>query len=223
MTTTVDLVNKQDLDHPKSRVVRKSSSSSPTSEISTIQRAKLWGSHLLPRQLVLHKSCNSSPKGALIGSLFSPSLSLSVCTIAKALFVLTKRVGLHCGGWDVSSTCMKTTKFCSCCLELGLMFVLKLLPVEGILLPPNPLFLFVKVLLCIVYWIVEALLCFITMYRIKICCKHGVHHWFQNTQVCLCVLQRNLLEISHTSQSYKIPRTSMKPLSKSTLNFHGRC
>jgi hypothetical protein len=31
------------------------------------------------------------------------------------------------------------------------MFVLKLLLVEGVLLPPNPFSLFVEVLLCIVY------------------------------------------------------------------------
>ncbi len=40
---------------------------------------------------------------------------------------------------------------------------------------------------------------------------------------CASVLQQDLLEIFCTSHSYKIPRTSMKPLSKSALNIHGRC
>jgi hypothetical protein len=61
-------------------------------------------------------------------------------------------------------------------LELTLMFVLKLLLVEGVFLPLYPLSLFVEVLLCIVYWIVKALLCFIAMCRTKICYEHGVYH-----------------------------------------------
>jgi hypothetical protein len=41
---------------------------------------------------------------------------------------------------------------------LALMFVLKLLSAKGVFLPPNPLSLFIEVLLCIVYRIVKALL-----------------------------------------------------------------
>ncbi len=112
-----------------------------------------------------------------VATIHQKEFFLSVCIVARALFVLPKRVGLHCGRWNVFSMCMKTTKIHSCCLVWTLMFVLKLLSIKGILLLPN-LFLFVKVLLCIVYWIVEAFLCFIAMCRIEVHCKHGVCHWF---------------------------------------------
>jgi hypothetical protein len=54
------------------------------------------------------------------------------------------------------------------------MFVLKLLPIEGVFLPPKPLYLFVEVLLCILYQIIKVVLCFIAMCRL----------------VCLCSLMR---------------------------------
>jgi hypothetical protein len=92
------------------------------------------------------------------------------------LFMFTKKAGFHCGGWDVSSMCIKTTKFHSCCLELALMFVLKFLSTKGVFLPLNLLSLFVEVLLCIMYWIVKALLCIIAMCKKEVCCKHGVCH-----------------------------------------------
>jgi hypothetical protein len=110
--------------------------------------------------------------------------------------MLAKRARVHCGAWDVSSTCMKTTKLHSCCLELTLMFVLKLLLAKEII-PTNLLSLFVEFLLCIVYWIIKALLCFIVMCRTKVHCKHGVFHWFQTTLVCLCSTIRLARDFLH--------------------------
>jgi hypothetical protein len=104
----------------------------------------------------------------------------------RNLICAPKKVGLHCGEWDVSSTCMKTIELHSCCLELTLMFVLKFLSAKGILLPPNLLSLFVEVILCIGYWIIEALVCFIAMCKKEVHYKHGVCQWFQTTLVCLC-------------------------------------
>jgi uncharacterized membrane protein SirB2 len=57
--------------------------------------------------------------------------------------------------------------------------------------------LFVEVFLCIVYWIVEALFCFITMCTTKVRCKHGVHHWFQTTLVCLCSITKLARDFLH--------------------------
>ncbi len=171
--------------------------SSDNNNHQSCQQAKSWPSKESSCEEVVffftnlfHTSCNSSPKKAFIGFLFSSNLSFSACTIAKTLFVLTKKVGHHCGGWDVSSTCMKTIELHSCCLELTLMFVLKFLLAKGVLLPPNLLSLFVGVVLCIGYWIIEALVCFIAMCKKEVHCKHGVHQWFQTTLVCLCFFNK---------------------------------
>ncbi len=118
--------------------------------------------------------------------------------------------------------CMKTTKFHSYCLESALMFVLKLCRRNK--------YFFLQT--CCLYLLKSFCALCIESLRHFCASLQCVRKRFVASMVCVtsfkppqcaCVLQQDMLEISYTSQSYGIPRTSMKSLWKSTSNLHGRC
>jgi len=202
MTTTIDFANKWDLNHPKRWVVRKSSSSLLACFAQELQqftkRSSRWFFVLTKSFLYCMHYCYSLVCARQEGrsSLWGMKCFFNVHEDNRVSFML---FGI---GIDV---CLEVfanegnTFF----LQTHCLYLLKSFCALCIELSRH----FFASLQCVGQRSIASMVC-VTSFK---------------TPRCACVLQWNLLEIFHPSQSYRIPKASMKLLSKSTSNFHARC